>query len=304
MTRMATPSTRAPHAVSKTVLRGWCDSNGQLARFSILTGGSEPRGPDGMGQARGLVLDSSPEFEHAWSRFENAWPQTRAAIEGGRAFSDPTVAEILRDCVATHMARSRDLIALHHGVWVNAATETAAALIAARRDSASPEPNEAIRSWVDKQVAEVAASSFTAESMIEAYADARELVARGGIEIVIADEGEFLISDAPALSLKAGVNGVGPLEGISWRAASTVVMPLGRRHAVAFGPADDEIHLDRDQVDHLNRHQVRSAHEYVAWHPDVDMRAFAEAERLKRTGPRAPRFPPGISFDASSTDPP
>jgi hypothetical protein len=121
------------------------------------------------------------------------------------------------------------------------------------------------------------------------------------VEIAIADEGEFLISGFARAGARPDNDGVGPLDGISWRDAMTIVMPIGRHHTIAFGPANAELHLDGAAVAELNRRQVRAAHLHVVWHPDADLLAFADQERARRPGGRAPRFPPGAEFDVTKS---
>jgi hypothetical protein len=71
--------------------------------------------------------------------------------------------------------------------------------------------------------------------MVELYAEATRRVAGAGIEVGIADEGEFLTSDAPAQSSRAGFAGVGPKGGVTWGGTTTIVLPIGRHHVLGVG---------------------------------------------------------------------
>jgi hypothetical protein len=139
----------------------------------------------------------------------------------------------------------------------------------------------------DESIANIEASAFSADSMLELYDDARRVVAAAGLEIGIAAEGEFLIGDAPAQTHPRGPGGIGPLRGTPWRGAGTISMPIGRRHVLALGRRDAYVSLDRAHVDELNRRQILTAHRFIAWHPDAALRAFVVAA-LPAREPSAP----------------
>lgn len=302
--------------VSQTLLRDFCGPSNKLVRYDILSGKALSKGTAAMGYTKDLDLSAAPTFEAAWHGFENAWPRVRAALAGGNALADPEIVELLRDGVAVHMARSLDLLSVHHETWERVRQASAESVasdpritvsFAARHGGLVPAGPQgrliAATEEMDAQIAQARASSFSADAIEKAYADARRRVARGGVELAVADAGEFLISDAPAQTVRTGDDRVGPLEGISWEDGDTIVMPVGRRHAVAFGSATAEVHLAQDGIDYLNRVQMRAAHSYVAWHPDAALSAFADAERTRRPSRRAPAFPDGTNFDITRLRP-
>lgn len=90
-----------------------------------------------------------------------------------------------------------------------------------------------------------------------------------------------LIGDCPALSLSAERSGVGPLGGVPWDQATTVFMPLDRRHAMGLGRTNKYMTFDAEQVAQLNRAQVIGAQKVVLWHPDAD---FTQTVREVRGG--------------------
>jgi hypothetical protein len=113
-----------------------------------------------------------------------------------------------------------------------------------------------------------------ARRFLALYLVAKERVNKHPIEIGIAQEGEFLIGDAPAQSYRTGHPGVGPLGGVPWGRASTFMMPLGRRYVLGLGRAPAYLDLDRSAVNTLNRGQVLAAHRWVVWHPNANLREF------------------------------
>ncbi len=119
------------------------------------------------------------------------------------------------------------------------------------------------------------ASPFSPDRMVALYDQVRPLVQGSELEIGVATIGEFMISDTPAQSLGAGVPGVGPLGGVPWDRATTIVMPIGRRHVVGLGKQAGFVDLERTDVDYLNRVQVMAAEHELAWHPAADLMPFA-----------------------------
>jgi hypothetical protein len=229
---------------------------------------------------------------------EDRLPGVLQAVDDGTALGDPDALEVLRDCLAVHMARSRDLAALDDVVWRvagPAAVDRLAARLAGdprvadsfrlRHSGLEPAGREALvmeakaiaGELLGTSTADVEASSFRADRMLDLYQQARHRLDGAGVEIGVAREGEFLISDAPAQSLKAGHRGVGPRGGVPWSTASTIVMPIGRRAFLGVGPQNAYFDIDRAQVDQMNRMQIASAYESVAWHPDADLLSFVRA---------------------------
>jgi hypothetical protein len=306
---MATPTTKEPHLVSRVVLRAWAGDDGQFVRYDLRSGKSKLSGPDGMGFTRALSLDEAPAFESTWSGFENAWPKARDAVEDGSALGDPAVVAVLRECIAVHIARTHDFLLVHEETIRRAVEESAgsiaenpevAAIYRERygEDAAGEEElRDLARGLLEEAASEVEASSFTADSIVEAYEEARRIVENKGIEIYQASDGEFLIGDAPAQTVGDTLEELGPLEGVSWSQARSVLMPITRRHTIALGPDNCLMTVAREDIDRLNAAQIRAAHAHVAWHPAAGFESFAAAERAKRPPRRMPAFPTDTSFD-------
>jgi hypothetical protein len=244
-----------------------------------------------MGYTHRLHPDDPAAFEALWAATETQVPAALDAVEAGQAFDRPEIANVLRDLLALHMARSPDLIALHDWIWEQQRVPTTAGL--ARRLVIDPGTTASFRDRhfgllpgpggleleagrlaaeiYDRSVAGMEGSSFRADRMVELFRQARSVVGRGGLEIGVAMEGEFLIGDAPAQTHPRGTGGIGVLGGTPWGKASTITMPIGRRHMLGLGPRDTYLDLDRGHVQELNRRQVMTAHRFVAWHPDADL---------------------------------
>jgi hypothetical protein len=263
-----------------------------------------------MGATTAIPLDRAPKFERTWQRVETRIPFALEAIRDGRALGIPRVADTIRNCLAMHMARTLDILAVNDTVWLEA-RERSVASIAARPSTADsfrarrglepvgPGALEAeARTLYDEAVAAEKASPHTAESMLEWYASARAFLAGLEIEIGRAVEGEFLISDAPAQAIKFDATGVGVIDGTPWRSADAILMPIDRHYTIGVSRRGGLVELDQAQVDMLNRFQVLAAHEHVAWHPDADLLAFADAHRVEHQ-PRVPGMPHGADLDVT-----
>jgi hypothetical protein len=309
---MPTPTTKEPHLVSRVVLRAWAGDGGQFVRYDLRSGTSRPSGPAGMGFTRDLALEAAPAFERTWAAFENAWPKARAAVEDGSALADRAVVSLLRECIAVHMARTHDLMIVHRLTTERAVEESTesiamdpavADIYRARNghDAAGPEElRELARHLLEEAERDVHASSFTANAIVETYDEARRIVDNKGVEIYQASEGEFLIGDAPAQTVGESLDEIGPLEGISWSRAQSILMPITRRHTIALGPENVMVAVAQEDVDRLNAAQIRAAHAHVAWHPAAGIESFAADKRAERPVRRTPAFPANTSFDITS----
>ncbi len=298
--------------MSRVVLRAWVGDDGQFVRYDLQSGKSKLSGPDGMGFTKDLSLDAAPAFESTWSAFENAWPKARDAVEDGSALADAAVVSLLRQCIAVHMARTHDLLLVHRQTVLRAveesvdsiATDPAVAAIYREQyghDAAGPdELRELGRILLEEAARDVEASSFTADSIVEAYEEACRIVENKSVEIYESRDDEFLIGDAPAQTVGDNLDELGPLEGIPWSRASSILMPITRRHTIALGPESVLVTVAREDVDRMNAAQVRTAHAHVAWHPASGLESFAAVERAKRPPRRMPAFPTGASFDITT----
>jgi hypothetical protein len=306
---MAAAITRSPHTLSQVVQRAFT-MHRRLVRYSVLTGDCEPVTTREMGATMAIPIDRAPKFERKWQQVERRIPFALEAIRDGTALGNVRVAETIRDCLAMHMARTLDIIAGNEEAWRQARDQSIAS-IAGRPSSADsfrarrglepvgPDALEAeARTLYDEAVAAEKGSSHTAEAMLEWYRDARTFLGGLKVEIGRAVEGEFLISDAPAQAIKFGAAGVGVIDGTAWRSADTILMPIDRRFTIGVSRTGGAVDLPQEVVDELNRGQILAAHDHVAWHPDAELRAFADGHRSERRA-RVPILPPDADLDVT-----
>jgi hypothetical protein len=279
--------TRRFHLVSQVVLRQFCDDRHLLIPFSLArrkTG--RPIGPDGVCWESRIYPRDVQAFENVWKASEDRLREAFDAIESRTILANGRLMDILRDCLAIHLARSNVLMRVDDlamrksrpGIEQWAADDPR--LIARYRQEHHglyPTLQEARRyaaRMVDDELSRIEATPDLADRFLAIYAVATKHVNGHPIEIGLAQEGEFLIGDAPAQSYRTGHPGVGPLGGVPWGKASTFMMPLGRRYVMGLGRAPAYLDLDRSMVDRLNAYQVVAAHKQVVWHPDADFRSF------------------------------
>jgi hypothetical protein len=213
-------------------------------------------------------------------------PEALAAIESRTILADGPLMDILRECLVVHLARSNVLIRVDDLAVQKSRPRIERwalddpRLIDNYRQAhigLYPTVDEARRyaaRLMDRELSRIEATSDLANRFLRLYQVAKARVNKHPIEIGIAQEGEFLIGDAPAQSYKRDHPGVGPLGGVPWGEANLFTMPLGRRYMIGLGRAPAYVDLDRSTVDVLNRHQVVAAHRQVVWHPDADFRDF------------------------------
>ncbi len=250
----------------------------------------------GFGRAPTLYPDDPVGFEQTWKHVEDLLPAAFAAVDDGSIFSKPDLVELLKHCLAIHLARGTTVSRVHAQAakdlrewWVRTFAARPWIDESFRREHglypAGPEGRRMqAEKLLDDGLATLGTTSFTPDRMMVLYDRVRPLVLRGELEIGVAQRGEFLISDTPAVSQKAGHAGVGPLGGVPWDRASTITMPIGRTHTLALGRVAHFIDLDQQDVDQLNESQIKAAANVVAWHPDADLEAFVRST-LDRVGP-------------------
>lgn len=281
------------HVVSRVILRRFCDaSNHLLVRYELAYRKARRVGPNGFGREPRLHPSKVAEFEAQWKSVEDALPAALAALDAGKALGDATAMETLKACLAIHMARSRlvpdidELVveAVRKGLGTRLIGHPRLAESFRRRHMGIlPAGPEALRleaeTMIEEAIAGFLASGWAAARMGYWYDQAKKMTSGAHLEIWEARAGEYLIGDTPALSHRRGHPGAGPLDGVPWKGANTIWMPVGPHHAIALTDKSDTYAAPVDLVEFLNRQQVQAAQQAVAWHPAVDLTAFTDAVR-------------------------
>src|SRR3954464_5578346 len=112
---MTPTTTRNSHTLSQVVQRAFT-KHGRLLRYSVATGDWDLVATREMGATRDIPLDRAPKFERKWQQVEVRIPFARDAIHAGTALGDRRVAATIRDCLAMHMARTLDILAVNDAI--------------------------------------------------------------------------------------------------------------------------------------------------------------------------------------------
>lgn len=276
------------HLVSRALLRRFCDSTNEMLIYRKQYRALQKRGPGAVGWVTGLNVENPTAFEERWQAVENLLPEVFVAVDDRTIFQSDALTNVLRRCIALHMARSHILV-LMHSVLLPMVIERQAEQI--RRDpklidlfreahgGLYPAGSEGLSSTADDAIERLTFrlqnSDFLAERMIDNYEKALEFVGHYQLEIAVISEGdEFVIGDIPATARKNGHPGVGPLGGVPWNEADALFMPIGRKTTVSLAQSCRYVDAPPELVRFLNVTQIASAREHVMWHPEADLRGY------------------------------
>ncbi len=334
-------ATKEPHLVSKAVLKSFCDTDGLLVACSLrsrsASRGCRKIGRDGVGYVDDLHPGDPDAFEAFWRRIEDDLPAALEAAMSHTITSQPELQDLLRDCLAMHLARSWTLKALHAWLETTHLEQLRSVLLlpipevrtfldlwyGARHNGMTLSAREIMADEFVERIRQLSsASPFVPGRFVERFLMAKAAIDARPIVVGTPGRGRFLIGDAPAQPYRRGHRGVGfrPPGGPSWSTAETFIMPIGPGHLLYLGALTGYQELDGDLVDYVNGVEVLTAQRHVMWHPESDfvvtLRAIREdptairripAPPLPRTGTRGParrrrRPPTGPSGTRASPD--
>jgi hypothetical protein len=291
------------HVTSKVVLKRFAEPagphQGLIRPFRLEYPHARHRlvGPGGCAKANNFVAWASASVERLWKETEDRLPDALAAMDAGTLFGNPGHVSVIKSAIALHFARSRAAQLVHQRVWAQTVARGRKRWMTENRRLLEywfyrekgfyPAGNEALGIFAGElmglSLALAGSGALWRERVESLYLQARVMTQAAGLEIVTPRDGEFLIGDVPALTLRAGHPGVGVLGGIALADAQSVFLPLGTRHAAALGRADKIIQLTSGQVAEVNTWQLKGAIDYVYLRPSsslMDMvRSFAEQRK-------------------------
>ncbi len=246
----------------------------------------KPRTPRGVGWIEDFVPYASASIEKVWREVEQHLPEVFASVAAGTALDDPDTVTLLRDVIALHWVRSQHYRGLHQAVFrafyqerlrrfLNedqvllqlAVWERTGLLVT------GPGGLELHAERVLEPMADAYESGALFRVRIEdSFAKSRSLLAGHAVQILRPGQGEFLIGDTPALTVRRD----GPR--ISYNMAigdaHTVVLPIGPWHMLSTGPQPEYLRASPAEVDELNTLQICAAHRYVYTRPGSALRTF------------------------------
>lgn len=293
------------HLISKVVLRRFAEPWGRDRALLICPFRLEypdarhrPIGADGCAKVDNFVGWASASVEKLWKETEDRLPEALAAMDAGTLFARTEHVTVIKSAIALHFARSKATWLVHVSVWAQTVEQGRKRWLTEHRDLLAhwfyrqkglyPAGEEALEMFVDElmELSHTLANSgaLWRERIESLYLNARAIADSASLEILIPEaDGEFLIGDVPALTVRADHAGVGVLGGLALADAQSVFLPLGPGHVAALGRANAAISLTPDQVSEANARQLAGALEYVYLRPDSPLmdtvRVFARQRK-------------------------
>jgi hypothetical protein len=295
------------HLISKVLLKRFAEPSGPhrglICPFRLEYPQARHRlvGADGCAKVDNFVAWASGSVERLWKETEDRLPDAMTAMDTGTLSGNAGHTSVIKSAIALHFARSKATQAIHARVWAETVERGRRRWLTENRQLLAywfyrekglyPAGDEALGIFADELMGlslSLAGSGALWRERIESlYFQARAMTDAAGLEILTpSGNGEFLIGDVPALTVRADRAGVGVLGGIALAEAQSVFLPLGPRHAAALGRIDGIIQLTSDQVAETNIRQLSGAIDYVYLRPgspSMDtVRSFAEWRRNAR----------------------
>ncbi|NUK86281.1 DUF4238 domain-containing protein [Streptomyces lunaelactis] len=239
-----------------------------------------------VGWIKDFVPYASASLEALWAEVEQKLPPVFHAVPQGTALGDPHALAVLRDLIALHYVRSQHYRDTFHRIFKEAHAEQRRWLLAEgqqllraatlQRTGLDTPGRQALAVRADELLSTMVESygngSLLRVRIEDSFRTAREWVAGVGLEILQAEEGEFLIGDNPAMTLRTEDEQL--IYGMALGDAHTAVLPLGPRHTLALGAADGAGSVPRAWVDRMNVLQVKTARRRVFTRPGSPLRRF------------------------------
>ncbi|MET8680934.1 DUF4238 domain-containing protein [Streptomyces sp. NPDC004647] len=293
------------HLVSQVLLKrfampGARSSGWQLVPFDLdyPERHHKLKSPRACGWVEDFVSFDSASAEDLWRQIEQRVPEAFAAVDAGTPFEDPQHAGILRDLATLHLVRSHRYRYVYRNSFVKARDDVRSGLL---RNYAEQLRTEALREtglhlagsqvlgvFADRMIEssvpaqEHASGKLFRVSIEEMFQKIRAKADSWQLEIITPQEGQFLISDTPAITLRRDEKGTE--YGMAFGDAHTVVLPLDPHHLLALGPQNRSLQVPKALVDELNAVQVLAANRYVYLHPRSGLESFVKAGAESRSG--------------------
>lgn len=259
------------HYVSKVLLKRFAKAGEPhgLASFDLKWRHLGLRSPSAVAWSDDFIEHEPLAAEELWQEVETDLGRAIDAVEAGTAHDDVQLNWVLRQAVALHYMRR---IEVKQGWDARLAERMAEVPLHVDEYGLDPSLHSPLRDHVRAEIARQAPEWFQ-ESVREIYQKTRLLVARGRLEILHATEGEFLVSDNPVLSYR---NDVG-FQPLPFADAGSHLLPVSRRFAVAIGPEDRTLELNRDVVRRINSAFIAQARSHLFFHPDSGLESEVRA---------------------------
>ncbi|MEV7783612.1 DUF4238 domain-containing protein [Kitasatospora sp. NPDC088351] len=241
----------------------------------------------GFGWIEEFVPFGSGSIEKLWQDTENRLSAAFDALDDGTLLTSSRVKATLRDTVALHFVRSLRVRRIHQSSWRRVHAERRLRLLT---DDANRVRRAALAEhglhlagpagleyFVDLLMKPATAmyecGALFRTALEDSFAQARAHVADASLCIITAEEGEFLIGDDPAITVRYTVP-QHAVFGVPLMDSSTILLPLGPHHLVALANKDRILTVPKQKVDELNRLQIQAAERHVHHRPGEAITRF------------------------------
>ncbi len=294
---------RRQHTVTQAVLRHFTDpATNELEVFNLTTESFRQRPTRSVGFVWDFVEHDPVAAEGVWGVVEDDLPLLYSALDDGTLPHDPAAIQVAIDLLALHDVRSLTRKQIHEVVIQRSETELLDWVMEQReylserffeRRGFYPAGDElfAEQAQIEVQIAreQFINPEFFQERLMSNFEEARRMLSNFSVEVLVAGDVEFMISDDPAVRIKHGYRGLGPLTGVAWDKTNALVMPVSPKFAISMAPAARMHDPDDAMAAFINRVQLSYAHDRVFYNPNSGLRSFAERAPTARRN-----RPPGL----------
>jgi hypothetical protein len=269
------------HLVSRVLLRRFSNHpRGPITALDLVTRESRTGRVEAFGGVEGLLRRPIP-LEQRWnSEVEMRLPHAFKVLGEGTLLDDSSAVETIKKCLVLHTARSQMVLWVTQrtqGVFAAQVTdktlEAFDAVSVARALTGLTLSPEAAAALVPDRVADLfdeylREDDFLATLFDRLYETGQERVSPLVLEVLEADEDEFLLSDSPVSFWDRDLDRVGFAQGVGWGSANSVFMPLGPKHVVGLSTTSGWRNIDRRMVETINSIQVRGSFREIYVRPE------------------------------------
>jgi hypothetical protein len=288
------------HTVSQVLLRRFSGHRGSatgLESYSVKYGLSKRLySPKSIGKAKDFVKIDSDETERLWQKTETYMHDALKAVDAGTVLSSPAHVQTIKDAIALHFARGKEVLEAEHLLWTSvtdpespqwsAINVDPISLFRARHNGLFPPSiqaaKEIVATDIQAHIKKMYDDGFiTRLKIVDNFEKARDLARQAALQIVTAKKGEFVIGDSPTLTIDWHQQRVGVLDRVSFGGADTVILPLGPHHLAVLSNRSELIDDNKLVADQVNTWQAEKAFEYVWFRPGAEDQVVPLLERVR-----------------------
>jgi hypothetical protein len=269
-----------------------------LGWYNLRVGKSYAKAPTAVAKGRDFIAvgAGAEELERRWKVIEDRIPALRDAIEHGVGPLSSADQDIARQVIALHWARGKTAVELEK-VMVPLAVGVARRELVERQPDVvteafyqryrvvPPAGRGPLDYYVEQNIefsTEAHEQSFAAR-VVHNFETAVAGLARFQIEVwEAAPDTEFVLSDIGALTVDPTKTLGGPLHGVPWSSAVTVLLPMSPRFLIAAGNTSRRGQLGGDEMSKANSVMVWSSVENVVHRVDPVIEALVRDTWARR----------------------